>query len=299
VGAQNIAHKNTASLSDEYGQRIADAAAKSDDEWLNALEDFEKEMFREAEKTQKDIENILKDEDDIDKDFVSMLQRALDNHKDQIKKAQTLFGRLKDAIKSDGSKAEKQQRWSEEAQKVVVMGDKIDERSATEAEAISKILAERYNQPFDLNELLVYVEYKKKKTGTGRAEGDVLVPPADPRADEPTEDPNRPEQDPVVNDEPVESGPPLTKKYLSGHWQMKGGTLELDQSGSMYWVFDGKGYTSGTWEVKGIMLHMNATNPDTKKKSLIICNISNRKPNSFTLSTMSTPVEVYEFERKN
>lgn len=300
VASQNIAHKNVASISEEYSQRISTAINQGDKEWLAAVEDLEDEMFREAEKTQKDIENILKDEDQIDKNFVSMLYRALDNHKDQMKKAKVLFQRLKDVITSDASATVKQQRWMEEAQKFTTMGDKIDERSATEAEAISKILSERYAQAFDLNELLVYVEYKNKTSGvTSGKDGEVLVPPADPGASGEGAEENDPPPTEEEKPEPAnEKGPSLTVKYLTGHWQMKGGTLELDESGSMYWAFDGKGYTSGTWTIRGIMVHMNAINPDTKKKSLIICSISNRKPNSFTLSTMSNPVEVYEFVRK-
>ena len=43
------------------------------------------------------------------------------------------------------------------------MGKRSDERAANEAEEIAQTLSKKYNRPFDLNELKVYVEYKKDK----------------------------------------------------------------------------------------------------------------------------------------
>ncbi|MDP4261147.1 MAG: hypothetical protein Q8941_01335 [Bacteroidota bacterium] len=61
------------------------------------------------------------------------------------------------------------------------MGKKVQERAATEAEGIAKTLSERYNQPFDLNELLVYVDYKKEKEGK-KTDNNIVTPPKDPNA---------------------------------------------------------------------------------------------------------------------
>jgi len=279
VTSQNIAYKNISSISEEYSTKIATATNTSNAAWLDALEDYETEIIRETQKTEKDLENILKEEDDIDKDFVSMLYRTLDNHKDQTKKAQIFFDQLKDIINSDLSRQEKQQRWMEEGQKFAIMGEKIEERSATEAESIAKVLAGKYNQAFNLDELLVYEEYKKKKTGANNSNNRQI---------------NKVEQEPGNDDNPASET--ALSKYLEGDWEMKDGLLQLDASGDMYWRFDGKGYTSGTWKIEDQVLRMDAINPDTKVKSLLVCSITNRKPDAFTLTILAS-AEMYEFRR--
>jgi hypothetical protein len=236
----------------------------------------------------KDLDNILKDEKEIDKDFVSMLYRAQDNLKDQTKKAKQFFDKLENVIRSKGTLEEKKQRWVQEAQKFMVIGENVEMRAATEAESISKILAERYNQAFDLNELLVYQEYQNKKAGVQQPDNP-NTPEQEPSNIGTNVNPNRP-----VNEDGASSA--IIMKYLSGDWNMNGGVLQLDASGAMYWRFDGKGYTSGTWTVADQMLKMDAINPDTKAKSILICAITNRKPDSFTMTIMSSS-EKYDFTR--
>jgi hypothetical protein len=66
----------------------------------------------------------------------------------------------------------------------------------------------------------------------------------------------------------------------------------------MYWAFDGKGYTSGDWKLASGKLQMNAVNPDTQKKSFLIGFITDFTKQSFTLTFMTTPREVYHFKKK-
>jgi len=90
-----------------------------------------------------------------------MLNRGLDNISDEEKKTNEFVDNLVTLSKSKIDDQEKTNKWQEEAQKFVAMEKKMTERSAIEAEDIATSLSKKYNRPFDLNELLLYVDYKK------------------------------------------------------------------------------------------------------------------------------------------
>jgi hypothetical protein len=90
-----------------------------------------------------------------------------------------------------------------------------------------------------------------------------------------------------------------TASLLTGEWEMTNGALELSKNGDMFWTFENKGYTSGTWKLQDGKLQMNATNPDNGKKSVLIGFLSNVSQNSFTMTFMTSPKEVYHFKRTN
>jgi hypothetical protein len=301
VTTQNIANKNTKSLSDEYGEKIADEAKQNgfSKGLASIISDYKDEMIRESKKASKDIEDILKI-DDIDEGFVSMMNRALDNNRDQEKKAGQVLDDLISIARSDLSAEEKAEKWKKQSEKIATMAEKIEERAANEAEAIAKTLTERYNQPFDLNELDVYVEYKKGKDKKTTDDDDVK-----PKVDDGTTpvNPNGGNEyvEPVDHNQGNVSNNTIepTEELLTGEWDMTGGALELSANGTMYWSFDTKGYTSGKWKLVDGKLQMNATNPDTKKTSILIGFLSNVTRTSFTMTFMSTPKEVYHFKKSN
>lgn len=296
VTAQNISYKNTLSLSEEYGKKLGEEAANGFEALVPTIRDFQEEILRESKKVNQDIEDILKSED-IDRDFVSMMNRALDNNRDQEKKVVTFFDNLVALAKSKRDLLEKQEKWQKETTRFIAMGDKVEERGVTEAEGIAKILAEKYNQSFDLNELLVYAEYKKKK-------GKLNTEPKPVDDNDPAPvDPNGGGNAGNGGTEYVETNnstsTDYTEEMFTGTWTMTGGSLELSANGEMYWAFDGKGYTSGKWRLVSGKLQMNAVNPDTQKASLLIGTLTDVTRNSFTLTFMTTPREIYHFRKKN
>ncbi|MBL7742231.1 MAG: hypothetical protein JNN00_02045 [Chitinophagaceae bacterium] len=296
VTTQNIGYKNMKSLSEEYYEKLGEAAKeKGLKGTVPVFTDFKDDLFKEMKKTTNDINEILKNED-IDEGFVSMLNRTLENGKDEEKKVIAFFDDITSLARSDIDEQEKAARWEKLAGKFSDMEERASARAANEAEEIAKTLSERYGQSFDLNQLQVYVDYKKEKDNkpeadkTGGGDEKKEKAPSDPGSE--TE---------YTNDGTggSSSGNPIepTTSLLTGEWEMKGGALELSKNGNMFWTFEGKGYTSGSWKLQDGKLQMKATNPDNGKTSTIIGTLSDITQNSFTLTVLSTPKEVYHFKR--
>jgi hypothetical protein len=306
VVAQNIGYKNATSISDQFGEKTAEAYKQGLEKLVPVWREYETEYLRESKKLIKDIEHILKEED-IDRDFISMLNRTLDNGKDQEKKIANFFDKMVSLVRSDRDQNEKVEKLQGELTKFMEDGKKDEERMVTESEGIAKILVEKYNQAFDLNELLVYAEYKKEKenkttttstsTNTKNNEPAILAPPDPNKGTENTEKIPEDNKGASAYNSGNETEP--TTSLLTGQWLTTGSTLELSKNGDLFWVFEGKGYTSGDWKLADGKLRMNATNPDTDKTSHLIGYLSNVTSNSFTLTFMTSPKEVYNFTRKN
>ncbi|MBL7739532.1 MAG: hypothetical protein JNK14_09950 [Chitinophagaceae bacterium] len=294
VTVQNIGYKNMNSLSEEYKEKIGEAAAeKGIAGTVPVLTDFKNDLFKELKKTNTDITEILKNED-IDEGFVSMLNRTLENGKDEEKKALVFFDDITGLAKEDISDKEKATRWEKLTAKFMAMEERSSARAANEAEEIAKTLSERYGQVFDLNQLQVYVDYKKEKDNkpvddnTGGGDDKKDKAPSEPGGTEYTGDDKGSSAGNSVE---------VTASQLTGEWDMKGGALELSKNGDMFWTFEGKGYTSGSWKLQDGKLQMKATNPDNGKISTIVGSLSDVTLNSFTLTILSTPKEVYHFKR--
>lgn len=293
VTSQNIGYKNIKSLSEEYVQKIGDAAKQGLENTGPVWAEFKDELLRESRKGDQDIKDILKDPD-IDRDFISMLNRGLTNGKDQEEKVIAFFDKISSLIKSDQDANAKLAKLQADLTAFQDKGKRDEERMVNEAEAIAKVLAEKYNQAFNLNDLEAYVEIKKEKEK--KPVEPVNPVPNNPEPNDPAPvDPNRPANDPSVqNTNQTEP----TATLLAGQWGMTGGILELSRDGDMYWTFDAKGYTYGDWKLSQETIRMNATNPDTKMTSMIVGYISDFNRTSFTLTFMTNPREVYHFTKK-
>lgn len=293
VTTQNVSYKNIKSLSEEYGDKATEESKKGFEYLPPVWKEFEEEYLKEARKNDQDIKDILKDPD-VDRDFISMLNRVVANGKDQEEKTIAFFDKLIALAKSDADVNEKVTKITTQLTSFQEKGKRDEQRMVNEAEAIAKVLAEKYNQAFNLNDLEVYVDYKKEKEKEKKPEEQVKPNPQDNPGPAPR-DPNQPQNDPSIqNTNQLQP----TVALLAGQWDMNGGTLELSRDGDMYWTFNTRGYTYGDWTLSGGTIRMNATNPDTQKSSTIIGIISDFKRNSFTLTFNSTPKEVYSFTKK-
>ena len=291
VTTQNVSYTAMKSLAEEYGQKINEESKKGIEYLAPVWKDFEDELLRESRKNDQDIQDILKNPD-VDRDFVSMLNRILTNGKDQEEKTVAFFDKMISLVKSNADVNEKITKLQTQLTAFQEKQKRDTERMVNESEAIAKMLAERYNQAFNLNDLEVYTDYKKEKEK--KKEEPVKPNPQEDPGSAPA-DPNQPQNDPTVQN--TNQTEPTTA-MLAGQWEMVGGILELSRDGDMYWTFDAKGYTSGDWKLSNGTIRMNATNPDTKATSAIIGYISNFKGKSFTLTFNSTPKEVYNFTKK-
>jgi hypothetical protein len=304
VASQNIAYKNIGSITEEYKKKIADVVKQNglSEDLVPVLQDFKDELFQESGKATKDMQEILKNED-IDQGFVSMLNRQLDNSKNDEKKTSIFIDNLIALAKSNISADEKSEKWKAVTAKFVGDLNGASERQATEAEGIAKILSQRYSEAFDLNELQVYVDYKKELNKKNTDPDDKNINKDDNVNNTDDKEPKNPNRNSENNDNPsgnfASNEIEPTTQLLTGQWQMTDGNLELSESGDMYWSFGTKGYTYGTWKLEDGKIQMNAINPDTKRTSYLVGFLSNVTNNSFTITFMSTPREVYNLRRKN
>jgi hypothetical protein len=299
VASENINYKTSTSISKEYNEKIATADKEKGYEGLVPIfRDLKDDLFRESKKLKEDIEEILKKKDDIDVEFVSMLNRTLDNINDEDKKSDIFVNDLISLAQSHIDEEEKSTKWQKKTENFIAMIKNMQDRSITEAEDISQALSKKYNRPFDLNDLLAYADYKKEKEGDKtdkpkKTDDDPIVTaPKDPNAGTEYKETTQSTTDNSNDIEP-------TTSMLIGEWTMNGGALELSKNGDMFWTFEKKGYTDGDWKLENGKLKMNATNPDTKKSSQLIGFLTNVTRNSFTMTFMTTPREVYNFTRKN
>lgn len=301
VAGQNINYKNLNSLNDEFKEKIATEVKEEGIKGMApVLREYRDEVFKITAKGREDVETILK-KDDVDEAFVTMMKRFLANSKDEEEKLRDFFDDLIVLTKANLTDEEKATSFGQKAKKIEMMAKRSDERAANEAEEIAQTLSKKYNRPFDLNELLVYVEYKKGKgiqdpEVKTKTPGKVELAPVDPTSG--TEYKEKPQDDnrPVSANNPDNETEP-TASLLTGEWQMKGGALELSKNGDMFWTIDNKGYTYGDWKLVAGKLQMHGTNPDTKITSAMLGFISDFTSSSFTLTLMSTPKEVYYFKR--
>jgi len=308
VSTENIYYKTTMSLSKEYNEKIPNIVKEKGLKGsVPVFTAFKEDLFNEVNKLKEDIHEIIKKNEDIDIGFRSMLNRTLVNLEDEEKKTKAFFKSVITLIESDGDDAEKGKKMMTESEQFLDMEKNMQERAATEAEDIAQALSKKYNRTFDLNELLLYVDYKKEleaeKNGPGnnikKTEDDGGLAPADPDKGQEVKDEIQNKDNTDNSNNFTSNSVEPTTSLLTGVWTMNGGSLELNGDGEMYWEFGSRGYTSGDWKLSDGKIRMNATNPDTKQTSLIIGYISDFTGKSFTLTFMSTPKEVYNFKKKN
>ncbi|MEI9944443.1 MAG: hypothetical protein WDN26_09530 [Chitinophagaceae bacterium] len=303
VSSSNINYKLTGSISTEYEEKIKTTVEEKGIEAIGpVVKEFKNELFRESNKLKVDIENILKRSDDIDEGFVSMLKRTLANLNDQEEKTEEFLSRFVSLAKADIDQQEKSKKLEKEIEKFMAMAEHLEERSATEAEDIADVLSKKYDRPFDLNDLLVFVEYNNKKKQEKKEEQkeDDPAPVKEEKNDPAPIDPNNGTNYVNNNNDKKEVIPTsqqdITAADLTGNWVMNDGKLNLNKDMSLYWSFNAKGYTTGTWKVADGQLQMNNKNPDTKKMFYLVYYIS-LNGNSLTLTNASNASEVYSFKK--
>jgi hypothetical protein len=283
--AINISYGNGKSLGEQFGQKTTEAAKQGFEGLVPVWKEFENEFARESKKYINDVEMILK-EKDVDRDFISMLNRGLDNQKDADKKMHAFFEKVTSIANSPDDDNVKLQKLQAESIRYMEDSKKDNERMVREAEGISKILMDRYSQAFNLNELEVYVDYKKEKDK--KTDDPVTNTPANPAPKDPA---NPTGTEVKANIPPADKGTgggsgaesvqtvnsiQPTKSLLTGTWSMTGGELELTEDGDM-----------------------NATNPDTGQSFFLDGILSKVTRSSFTLTLNSSGMQgSYNFVKR-
>jgi hypothetical protein len=254
--------------------------------------DIAKESAAESKKIQNSLEDVIAT-DGVDKDLVTFLDKRLKTEYTQSEETEKFYKEL--ALRkeewtkfpfTDSLKA--RLTWFLEQTKTRFT------KAAPNIEALSKKLFEAYEQPFNINELLVIqaTKYKKDIFNLTIAEEkkDTDLPPDQSVS-------GGKDAGDITNSSDASK---ITKQYLTGKWDAGGGiTITLKANGKLSWSIpsDNK-EAKGSWLLKNNQLVMNIDrHPVTGKNANWIFNISNAKKNSFTIILDAASAKIYNLVR--
>ncbi len=307
VAVENIYYKNTQSIVNEL-QRTQN------------FSDFRENVNKESQKFQEDLPQVIKDKT-IDGAFVSMINRRLENEKGSEIKMKGYFDNIQSILRKDLTTAERRRELDDEDAAWEKYNLGMRERAVIDVEDLAKMLSERYQQPFAVNDLLIYVELKKgltdpnktseKKDNTqtqleNKTDANKPVDQNDPQGVGPAEPSN--EQKTVDNndknatnanlnnkktEEPKNNSGNYNQKML-GEWYTADAEIGIFKNGSMYWNLQSGESTSGTWRWDHNQLFMYPQpNRSIKKGTIWVFTISDLSAHTLTLTMATQPFYKY------
>jgi|GEM_PF-3043099 len=271
VAIDNIYYKNLMSIN-------------KDKELILDLDRYKAEMFKEGARFKRDAENIMKDKD-VDKAFVSMMERRFEREKEAEEAITIYIDKLKAVMNSVDKPEEKQQQVFKETRTYQSKANGVLERTLNEMEDLAKTLSERYGQPFNLNEIQAYVDYKsgKFKINLNTQTGGSTVNNNQGNPGEPKDGNNN-------------SVPP-NPEIFPGKWSTTGANIHLKKDGTFFWdVLSTGDKSSGKWEIKDNQLIMFPSTGSSKLSTWIF-NLVVENPNLFTMTLNVEPHNSYQLAR--
>jgi hypothetical protein len=251
------------------------------------------ESSRDSKKFQTGLQDLIAT-DGVDKSLVSFLKKRLENDKKRLAETEKFYKGLEDVIilakkqnwitgKSGDTLSARITRFAEETKAVFT-------EPVPGIEELSKKLSEKYDQPFSVNELLIFQAVKYNKdifTLTTEKKGPELSP-------------NQPGNKGVnagTAGEPVKA----TKQYLTGKWNTgNGATISLKADGKLTWLIPASNTeVNGNWQFKNDQLVMNIKkHPVTGKDATWIFNLSDVMTTAFTIILSTPPSKTYTLVRQ-
>lgn len=246
------------------------------------------ESAKESAKFVNSVQKML-DTEGIDKDMRAMLERRIDNEKIQLQASTRFFNELDGLIQRgvDSSWNEQQltdtvttyfARFSKESQGMI-------DRSVNDMEGLAKILSERYDHDFNVEDFL-FIQITRNKV-------DPISVLDDTKGNKPPDDNNKlggagngPMGDTWAN-------------YLSGKWDANGATIQFSADGKLSWFVPAQNTEAkGTWKIINQRLVMNVTNPQNGKSANWEFNLSNMEQKTFSMVLTKEPYNYYKLVRK-
>lgn len=281
VTVENIYTKNTASL-------LRDVVK------LGGFSPALQQTTKESEKFQTSLNDLIAT-DGVDGDMVSLLKKRLDNEKKGWPETEKFYKGL-DELGVTGKK----ENWTRQ-QTLDTMAIRVDgfvehlkgvlNRSVTDIEELAKLLTERYDLPFDINDFLIVQAIRYKKDIFSLYE-------REPKTNEaPPEQPAEGGKDAGnTGGEPVKA----TKQYLTGKWDAAGAIVSLGADGKASWSIPvSNTEAKGTWQFKNNQLIINIKrHPVSGKDVEWVFDLSNVMTNSCVIMKTTTPFTMYNLVRR-
>lgn len=292
VAMDNIYYKNVMGLSKEMVE-------------TKNIINYKNEVLKEAESFKKDVENILKDPN-LDNSFSSLLNRRLDREKESVEKLGAYIDRLEQIRNMSISDQEKMQRLQAEDNGYRQYSMSVLARATTEVEDLAKNLTDKYAQPFNVEEFLAVVDYKKlmnpEKNKPTVAPGDSNSASKGTPVTQ-VSNPEEPAKGKISPDNiitPVEKKPKeinnpkpaYSARNFTGEWNAAGALITLSPDGEMGWEMPNGDYVYGTWRFANNQILMNATYRNGQRANWVF-NLSKVTTSSFTMQLAVQPYNLY------
>lgn len=219
------------------------------------------EMFSELKKESDQFMVSIKKlvvADNVDNDMVSVLKRRMDNEETSIPRAENFFVQLDGVVKTAIDETWSMQQVTDTiTARQAAYNEEVKgfmDRALSEIESLSKVLTDRYRQPFNIDDFYIVQVYRHKK--------DILS---------------------ILAQEKNEV--PVTEEYITGKWDNSGATIIMYADKKWSWFVPAdSSMVEGDWELKDEVLTLNVPkNPKTNLPGKWLFDISDVKENSFSI----------------
>ena len=292
VAIENLEYKNTMLLANHLKD-------------LNGLDEFKDQLTKESNKFSSDIEDLQKTKN-LDDGFIALLKRRLDAEKEALEKWSSFFTKSSDIINSTQPGQDRNDRITVEYNKMQAGGNFIVEKTKTEITDLSKSLSEKYGQQFAITDLILFQDKKQdntnninntttnnnNNTGTQGNDNNATVTNTNNNpSDNTVNNYNRNNTNYTNNNSSQDN-----VKSLVGEWDTQGAVITLSSNGRMTWEMTTGQNTSGNWQYYNSQLYMTYPNQYGVSGTYVF-NLSNVRPNSFTMVLTTYPYYRYDLTR--
>lgn len=278
VTVENIYTKNSTTL-------IRDAMQQGN------FKDAADQSELESKKFQNSLQGII-DTEGIDSDLKSLVQRRLENERTHLPLNRRFYLMLDEVVERAV-----EEDWSEE-KSLDTLNARINsfaeqtkgamDRSLNDIESLAKILSDRYDHPFSMDDFLIVQIYRNKKDPFSILEDQNNRPP---KGDDGTPG-GTGSLGSLINGSKPED-------YFPGTWDANGAKIFFERNGKMRWVVaDNSSEASGNWSYRDSRLKMKVTNPQTGKEVEWDFNLAGVEANYFSMVLTKEPYNYYRLIRK-
>lgn len=250
------------------------------------------ESIKESDKFVTSVQRLSETEG-IDKELKSMFERRIENENKSKPVVSKYFSDMDQLIDKgvDNGWTEQQTQDSINVRtaRFTQETNGVMNRSITDIEGMAKILSERYDHDFDINDFLSIQIHRQGKDPFSILEDEKKAA-----------EPGKISQvSSAAGGTLKDSGMLPDKVYLAGEWDANGAIITFHENGDMSWFVPAdKSEVKGSWVLTGTKLSMDVTNQKTKKKAKWEFNLANVQKDVFNMVLVKEPFNMYRLARK-
>jgi hypothetical protein len=239
------------------------------------LDRYSEEISKEGDRFKKDAEAIMK-EKNVDPAFTLMISRRLEREAESNKESNRFYAKLKAISSSNADDSTKLRQLQETMENFQIVATRVLKTAGAEVEALSKTLSQTYGQAFNLDEVLLYKDYKMAMSRTSENSNNLWA---------------------VAPPDSSKFAKNVSAKSLTGEWNDNGTSLALLKDGNMKYSMASGDEASGTWKIENDKLRLDVTDTETNRKNVFTFYLSDIAAGSFTAILSSRPYDTYHLVR--